>query len=380
MGNIPTNNIFKKLDKTTLLRFRELYFSALIINDSLSHYYDGRHYQLNVICGQLRSILFEKSSGNHPLLLQILSLIMKKPKVYASQENERGRPSKLITLNDLSLYKTKSSIAPNKELNEYHLEEFLELTALSYNKLKIPISQLITDYSNNFGGSHYSQKVPNYIVRFSNIFIYGQNALEHVIIQNVDTIKDFIFEIIRSTLELDYFVNLKLEDNKTNNDVCLLNYKLKGNSNGFGLYLSAEDKLKFEISDSLGNIKYYNFDAEQYYDKRILFNLELSVNQKYNTSIKVFINNDKIISFNIEEPFIFLNELHNHVFYINSFKGENQNYNFKIGDLFYFNETKNIGEKSDIFHHCKKLESFRTVERNEIGKKEIGEMRLNFYQ
>ena len=380
MDNIPTNNIFKKLDKTTLLRFRELYFSALILNDSLSHYHDGKHYQLNVICGQLRSILIEKSSGNRPLLFQILSLIMKKPKVYATQENDRGRPSKLITLNDLSLYNTKSSISPKKELIEYDLGEFLELTALSYEKLNISISKLMTDYSNNFGGSHYSQKVPNYIVRFSNIFIYDQNALEHVIFQYVNTIKDFVYEVIRSTLELDYFVNLELNENKTNNDVCLLNYNLKGSPNGFGLFLNEEDQIKFKIIDSLGNTKTFKVDAKQYYNKRILFNLELSVDQKYNTNIKVFINNDKVTSFNIVDPFIFVNELHNNVFYINSFNGENQDYSFKIGDLFYFNEIKNIGEKSDIFHHCKKIESFRTVKRNEIGKKEIGEMRFNFYQ
>lgn len=372
---LQTNDIFRKLKKDTLFRFHELYFSIRIINDSIHLFNNGNHYQINVICGQLRSLLFENSSGLKPLLFEILELVDKKPLIYARETSA----SKLISINDLSLYFIQSSTKEQKDYIQYTIDQFLNLNAVKFNKIKLPLSKLVTEYSNNYGGSHFSDKVPSYIIQLRNISLNGLNTIEYVISKQTRTLYDYSFEVLRSTIELDFFINLELTQNTSENDISIINYSLPYNNNGFSVNLSSKNEIDINIYDSLGNRLEYLIDAKEHFNKHLLFNLEVSINSDFETITKIYINNKCLKSEVISKPFIFINELHNHELHLNKKpQGEFQDYSFKAGDLFYFNEISHIGKKSEIWVHFKGLKSMKKIRENEYGFKKSRESQISF--
>ncbi|WP_093241785.1 hypothetical protein [Psychroflexus halocasei] len=120
-------------------------------------------------------------------------------------------------------------------------------------------------------------------------------------------------------------------------------------------------------------------DMKENFNKHLLFNLEISINSSFETIIKLYINNECLKSEVISKPIIFINELHNHEFYLNKKRKEQpQDYSFKAGDLFYFNEINHIGKKSDIFGHCKNLKSMKTIQENNFGYKKANDTKIYF--
>ncbi|SEA25873.1 hypothetical protein [Psychroflexus halocasei] len=222
VNHLETNDIFRELKKDTLFRFHELYYSLRIINDGIKLFDDGSHYQLNVICGQLRSLFFENSSGLKPLLIEIINLVDKKPFIYA-KETEAER---FVTINKLNLYLINSSINHQKDYRKYTLDEFLQLSAVTLNEIKLPLSKVVSKYSNTFGGSHYSDKIPKYIIQLMSIKFNGLNSIEYVIAKQTRTLYNYGYEVLRSTIDLDFFINLKLKENNSGEDLSIINYLL----------------------------------------------------------------------------------------------------------------------------------------------------------
>ncbi|HCE55995.1 MAG TPA: hypothetical protein DER05_13780 [Lutibacter sp.] len=341
---------FQPINKSGLERIKELYFSLRIISDCQSLIEKGNYYQISIVYGQLRSLLTERSKGLTPLLFDISSILNVDLELFHIPDTfEKDLPHLMENLSFRfnSTQPSISKISPNQK--KISLKDFLDITVATNKSKKYTVREIINELANKYGGSHYSQKTNRSLLELLSFGINNQTMLDQFIIQLADLTYQFGIKVLKKITDIELFMHLYLTPKKIKNEVFLLDYKLPNNMNRFSIILN-QKRLHFKIIDTLGF--YYEISSNCLidYNKIHLLNISIETTNNFNTSIKIYIQENLVGELFLENSILTFNQMHSYECYMNkAIDGEKQKYEFGLSEFKIYSKLQNYVQKNQLF-------------------------------
>jgi len=363
---------FQPIDKSGLERIKELYFSLRIIADCKSLIEKGNYYQISIVYGQLRSLLTDRSKGITPLLFDIASQLNMDLELFHIPDTfEKDLPDLVgnVTIRFIDTHFSIDKISPNQK--KISLKDFLDIIVVTNKSKKYAVREIINELANKYGGSHYSQKTNMHLLELLSFSTNNQTMLDQLIIQLAELAYQFGIYVLKNITDIELFMHLYLTPKKIKSEVFLLDYKLPYNRNRFSIVLN-QKRLHFKIIDTLGVYYQISSNCLIEYNKIHLLNISIETTSNFNTSIKIYIQENLVGESLLENPILPFNQIHSYECFMNkAVDGQKQKYEFGLSEFLVYNKLQNYVQKNQLFefYSSKKYNNIFWLEENEFGHK-----------
>lgn len=371
---------FQHITKTNLERLKELYFALRIINDNKELIRKGNFYNISVIYGQLRSLLTDKSKNINPLLFEVASIINKELEIYYipdTFEEELPHLTEGLLLRVSSTFPSiDKSLAKQEKIK---LSEFLDVEVLTYKERKFSVRKIINEMANKYGGAHYSKTTHKYLSEVLSFGFNNQPMLDNFIYQLSDLISDIGIRLIKTVTDIEFYFHIYLTEKKVKGEIFLFDYQLPNTPNRFSLILN-QGKLHLLVIDSIGFQNVLTVERVLEYDKVQLINISIEITKNFKTQLKIYIEENLVAEMITDYPLLTINEIYNYdAFYNKQKNGENQEYEFGMGELAIYSKILNHFQKLENYNHfrLKEYMDILWLEKGVFGESPSGESKIN---
>ncbi len=346
------------IPKSATQRIFELNQSLRIINDSIELIEKGSNHQILVLYGQLRSILTEKAKATKALLFDVSEILKKPLEIYYQPLSEIPIDQEKIIFQTMVIdISTKRS---NRKQHLIDLKNFLDVTALKYNGRAYSIRNLIDLLANKMGGSHYSSKIPKKDSELISLGIFGVKEMIKAGIPNFEILNSIILsvskcifelgsDLIRRCVQFEFYLQLYIPDQKVDSETFLIDLFSEDGSLRVALFLDRDLKICILITDFLGRTFSLNTEVMSSTDSFSTMALFLSVDEKLQTRIDLFLDKLKVFSFSIVQIFLFLNEFRSFKMYLNRSREKDKNgLTFGLSKMYLISDNITLWERGKM--------------------------------
>jgi hypothetical protein len=346
-----TNTPFEHLDKPKVEQIKDLYHSLRIVSDSLTQVRKNNYYHIGVIYTQLRALLIDKNKdkGTTPLLFLIAEYFDYPLEFYSMPSIELPGLFSISGGMPLSINKTE------KNQIKTTLSDYLKTNALMIKNQNIRVETLISHLANKYGGAHYSNKVPKYLVELSNFKIGSDKFFDNYIIQLAEHCLNLGVNLLKRITDFNIYLYIYLPKNEPKTEQILIDFKHPFSNNRISIIFS-QNKFHFLFTDTIGRqfITYINELILP--DKLYVISLSHFLNKKFNSEFEICFNEKVFIKEIDDNPYLFVNELINYERCFNRSINK-QNDDFEFGLIYYgysgieldqFEKLKNLKTITDL--------------------------------
>ena len=359
-----------------------------LLNGSSIKYYDngeismkGNYYQISVIYGQLRSLLTENSKKLTPLLFEVAKSLNSELEIFHIPDTFEKELPHLTEGMIFRMFSTSPSI--DKLLprhNRIKMSDYLKIDLLTYKERKFTVKKIIEELANKYGGAHYSKVTHKYLSEVLSFGLNSQPMLDNFVYQLSELTLNLGINLLKKITDIEFYINIYLTEKKVAGEIFIFDYQLPNNQNRFALILN-QGKLHFLIVDSIGLSRLIIAESLLEYDKVHLINISIETTKNYKSQIQIFIDENLVAEHITEFPLLTINEINNFDAYYNKQKsGEDQEYEFGLGELAIYRRTFNTLEKCKIYNYFlkQKHEDVLWIEKKVFGQSPSGKSNIIF--
>lgn len=235
------------------------------------------------------------------------------------------------------------------------------MTRTTFKQRKFNAETIIKGLANHYGGAHYASKVPKYLSDLLSFGMNNQPALDNLILQVAELVFNLGVKLLKSITDIELYYTFYLSEKKIKEEVYLFDYKLPNNNNRLSLILN-QGNLHLLIIDNIGYKNVLSLNRLIEYHKLQLINITIRTTPKFQTEIKIFIDENLIEELIIENPIFMINELSLYDCYYNrQIEKTEQNYEFGIGEIIAFGKIINHLDKIRLFKYFELKENNKVI-------------------
>lgn len=341
----------------------------------------GNYYQISVIYGQLRSLLTENSKKLTPLLFEVAKSLNSELEIFHIPDTFEKELPHLTEGMIFRMFSTSPSI--DKLLprhNRIKMSDYLKIDLLTYKERKFTVKKIIEELANKYGGAHYSKVTHKYLSEVLSFGLNSQPMLDNFVYQLSELTLNLGINLLKKITDIEFYINIYLTEKKVAGEIFIFDYQLPNNQNRFALILN-QGKLHFLIVDSIGLSRLIIAESLLEYDKVHLINISIETTKNYKSQIQIFIDENLVAEHITEFPLLTINEINNFDAYYNKQKsGEDQEYEFGLGELAIYRRTFNTLEKCKIYNYFlkQKHEDVLWIEKKVFGQSPSGKSNIIF--
>lgn len=174
-----------------------------------------------------------------------------------------------------------------------NLIDYLKATALMINNRKIRVETLISHLANKFGGAHYSNKVPKYLVELSNFKIGSNKLFDNYIIQLAEHCLNLGVQVLKKITDFDILLYIYLLKNEPKSEQFLIDFKHPYSNSRISI-LFHQNKFRFIVIDTIGRQFSVCINEVIPPNHFYLINFSHFINEKFNSEFTIYINGKNI--------------------------------------------------------------------------------------